>query len=1127
MRLHESVHIGRRFLRSIRIDTDLSNPQALEEFVCPQSFIDVFENMARHITETGQGAFTWTGPYGSGKSSLALAFSSCLSIDPDMRSAAAKVFNPTLVNQIFQALPPKNKGWRVLPIVGWRGDPILSVGECLKKQGMVSKKPRGGWTEKNLVEQLLTIATSDNEEYGGLLVIIDEMGKFLEAATQSSNDIYFFQELAETASRSSGRLLVVGILHQAFQEYANKLSRNLRDEWSKIQGRFVDLPVNVSADEQLDLVSRAVQTKDPPTELSEASKLVAESVYRDNKDLTDNLARTLSNCWPLHPVVAYLLGAISRRRFSQNQRSVFGFLNSAEPFGFRDFLKRGSDGEIYTPVHLWDYLRANLEPSILASPDGHRWALAAEALERCEYTGGDKIHSQLLKTIALIDLFKERSGLRPTTDLLRECLPCFGEPELHDATDLLQQWSLVIYRKYVHAFAIFAGSDFDIDEAILRELADIHELDCSKLESIVEVQPIVAKRHYHATGSLRWFDVKLVPSADLVTHLKKDDINNGAIGQFVLVIPTNNESELQITELCGGVLEKSTIQDRVLGYSPRNWELISYVKELEAVKNVKNNYAELAGDSVARREVNARLALLQTQVENRIQRALDSATWFQKNEVPKRHRFSELTTLASKLASAKFHKSPVLLNELLNRQKPSGSAIGARNVLLRRMVLNCGQQRLGIEGYPAEGGLFTSILQSTGLYSCKDNAWRFVCPKNADTHKLKPMWDEAMKFLKTRSSQPIALSDIYRVWMEPPFGVKIGILPVLGVAFIQSHKKNLAIYREGIFCPQFDDVDVDYLARDPSSIQIQWMLLSDRQRNILSSIADITRSLDKQNKLVHLEPLDVARGLVRIFDNLPNYTKRTTRMSSKTVRLRELFKRSQDPNKLIFEDLPRVLTDVDDNFSETDLNQFKDTLHSGLQELVRTYSTMLSKLRDTMLTELQVPNDMPQSLEELRNRAKNIKQLSGDFRVEAFVGRVANFNGCEVAFEGIASLVANKPPRDWVDLDFDRALVEIAEMSRSFLKSETFARVKNRKETRQAVAVMFGTRQSLTPISEEFYVRDTDQESIETIIRHIEALLNDLDENRREVVLAALAGLSTKYIKEECGTARELSDENS
>lgn len=373
MALNERVRIARRFLRSIRIDYDLGDVAALEGFVCPQSSADVLATMARHVSETGQGAFTWTGPYGSGKSSLVVALSALLNGNPGLQKEAAKVLRTKLTKAIHGALPTGTKGWRVLPVVARRDDPVAVIGEAAKRTGLVSRQPRGGWTETNLIAALTDAAAEKPRTLGGLVLFIDEMGKFLEAAAQDGSDIYILQQLAEAASRSKRRFLVVGVLHQAFEEYAHRLSHEMRDEWAKIQGRFIDLIVNTAGEEQIDLISRAIESDHRPKKPGPLASAVAGFARRDRAGDTERLAAMLEACWPLHPVVACLLGPISRRRFGQNQRSIFGFLNSSEPHGFRDFLNHAGDGELYGPDRLWDYLRANLEPSILASPDGHRW----------------------------------------------------------------------------------------------------------------------------------------------------------------------------------------------------------------------------------------------------------------------------------------------------------------------------------------------------------------------------------------------------------------------------------------------------------------------------------------------------------------------------------------------------------------------------------------------------------------------------------------------------------------------------------------------------------------------------------------------------------------------------------
>ena len=139
---------------------------------------------------------------------------------------------------------------------------------------------------------------------GGLAVFIDEMGKFLETSAHDGSDIHLFQQLAERAARSRGRLLVVGILHQAFEEYAHRLSRQMRDEWSKIQGRFVDLGVNTAGEEQIDLLGRAIESDHPATPAGSFAKGVAQLIQGKRSPHLRRDAGRLLAAAPGHRVLA-------------------------------------------------------------------------------------------------------------------------------------------------------------------------------------------------------------------------------------------------------------------------------------------------------------------------------------------------------------------------------------------------------------------------------------------------------------------------------------------------------------------------------------------------------------------------------------------------------------------------------------------------------------------------------------------------------------------------------------------------------------------------------------------------------------------------------------------------------
>ena len=490
--------------------------------------------------------------------------------------------------------------------------------------------------------------------------------------------------------------------------------------------------------------------------------------------------------------------------------------------------------------------------------------------------------------------------------------------------------------------------------------------------------------------------------------------------------------------------------------------------------------------------------------------------WFRKYHHPKRLRQADLNSIASELANRRFEESPCLHNELLNRQKPSSNAIAAQNNLLRHMVLNEGEPRLGIEGFPAERGLFASILEATGLYAQRGNSWRFASPITGgnDPCRLAPLWKIAIDYVKGHANRTVAVSELFDEWKKPPFGVKDGLMPILAVAFVLSQRDKLAIYRDGIFRAKFDDVDVDYLKKDAAFIQLRWMDLTDIARRLLSGMAQVVRDLDKTNELAHLKPIDIGRGLVAIYDQLPNWTQRTMRLSSNAVNIRDLFKRAHDPNQFLFDDIPGTLGEHVSLANEDDLCRVIGSVREGLEELVHAYPSMLHRLRDIMFAELQVPNVSPQALVDLRDRAENIKQLAGDFRLNAFVGRLSQFDGSDESFEGIASLATSKPPRDWVDPDLDHAAIELADMAQRFLRAETYARVKGRPDKRQAMAVVIGINGRPAPLLEEFVIADSDRAAVNDLIERVAATLQEADTSRRSIILAALAELSTRYMQQ-------------
>ena len=543
------------------------------------------------------------------------------------------------------------------------------------------------------------------------------------------------------------------------------------------------------------------------------------------------------------------------------------------------------------------------------------------------------------------------------------------------------------------------------------------------------------------------------------------------------------------------------------------WIIESLARELIALEQVRDTTPELRGDRVARLEVETRIAELQDRIENDLGLALDSALWRGEELEPQHLDQAALNNLASRLADARFDKSPHLKNELLNRIRPSSNAVAAQNALLRRMALHEGKERLDIKGFPAEGGLFASILEATGLYRHTFGGWRFVAPKpGQDPCNLLPAWEAATHFLEANSHRAASVAEIYEIWREAPFGIKEGLLPILAVAFALSKSHTLAFYRQRVFQVRVTDLDTDYLAKDPEYIQLRWMDMSNVSRGLLSDMADIVRDMDPQTTLPNLEPIDVARGLVAIYDQLQPWVGRTQRLSRRARRVRHLFKQAKDPNRLIFDDIPQGLNDEDGPYAEDNASKISGHLREALTELREVYPSMLHRLRELLLSELQVPNASLPMLADLRSRAQNITGISGDHRLEAFIIRLVRFRGKDEDMESLASMATNKPPGNWVDADVDRAAVELADLAQRFVHLEAFARVKGRTSKRHAIAVVVGIGNRPVPLHDEFEIGDLERTDVDALVSQLARSLGDNGESRRNIILAALAETSARYL---------------
>lgn len=1084
--MSEMATITPRFRRSVRLDTDFASTTAIDGFHCPASFRAAIKFMASHVAETEQGAFTWTGPYGGGKSSLAVALACLFGAAKPIRERAASLFGDDVFNALKSALPYFPTRWEVLPLVTERRSMTHQLAELLDL-------PR----PSNASEILKEIEARTKNRC--LLLIMDELGRGLEAAADGDGDLHLLQDMAELAARSQGRFVFLGVLHQAFEEYAESLGRKARDSWAKIQGRFVDVSISVSLEETVELIGealgheRAVRKALPLAEEC-AAQLRPFRKKTEAKRLAGKLARTA----PLHPVTACLVGPLSRRRFGQNQRSVFSFLSSAEPFGLQDALARELAAKYYPPHLLWDYLQSNFEAAILSSPDSRRWALAHDVLERCVARGAGETEQAVLKTIAIFELLKERSGLASDLDTLAIALNDTRLTEVEAALNRLEEQSEIVFRKHASSYVLYAGSDFDVEARLDEVLSETRELDVNLVRALADLQPMLAKRHHEQTGAMRWFEMVIEPVKAL-DDVRPPKSTQDVIGRVVFALPMAGESQKETRDRCARAAKTHLAFPQIVGHHSEASKLIDLARELEGLNALERRFPELQGDPVARKEIDARSSEARQRIETFLHSLINECDWYVGNNRPQKLSKRRLNEQLSDLADRIYPDTPLIRNELLNCSDPSSNAVSARTKLMKRMAMRGSEDNLGFGGknYPAERGLYISLLKESGIH----HNGTYLQPTPEST--LAPLWRCADDLLASREGT-VGADEIIRAWGEAPIGLKSGLGPVFLTAYLFSRRDRVAIYGEGVFQAIFNELCVEFLARDSKDIQL-------RRVEMEGFVGETLKTLGSLLKIKGtVQPLIVARTIIGEFDALVPWTSRTQSLSPKTLKVREILKRASDPNKLLFDDLPKLTEPRDDG--SFDPNATAVLLRDALAEMRAAYPKILDDLKDLMLRELDVRSQSEASYQALRDRADNIRHIGGDLRLEAFVGRLTQFHGTREDMEGLAGVAINRLPRDWNDSDRERAAVGLTELATDFLKTETMARVKGRKDGRHAMAVVMGKEDMPHSLFEEIQVADVDWGDVETLAKNLDQALSEADQQRREVILAALIEVTSKYL---------------
>ncbi|MFA0696077.1 hypothetical protein [Vibrio sp. 10N.222.49.C9] len=1109
MTLNKQYSIATRQQRSTRIDSDLS-PEFFQGLVYHGTAQSALETLFRQYSQTSQSAYTLTGPYGSGKSTIALLLTGLLHESAEMRKAALEVINQDSKDLLAQSIA-YSKGWLQIRSVGGVNSPVNTFWDATLDallEHSATKQLHNKYSkieiesESHLIETWESLFTEANTLVDGVLLLADEMGKSLEFINKNRGELHLFQDLAEVLGRIDTPVIFVGLLHQAFSEYAKDRGTKLQEEWGKIQGRYNDILYNVSTDETVALIGKSI-THSESIDNSDDSVVqqVLEALDKNKSDRKKQLKQRLEQCVPLHPLTALILGPISKRRFSQNERSTFSFLNSHEQNSFQMFLKENVNRDArYTLEHLWDYLEVNLEHAILGSPDGHGWAAATESIRQATKKQVPEKAIEILKSIALITLFGKPANLSATEEMLLAASNVHDQEELDEYLHSLKNASCIIYRKHLSSWVVFEGSDLDIP-SLIEEKIEQQGTSNEAINHIVFSKQIIAKGYYHKVGTLRWAEQSISDNFDdeFAQHLIAE--RKGEFANLVLLLNQTNEKKLQDVSKQYPTL--------ILASAKSSDEITALAKELYALELIKSDKeigATLQHDNVAQKEYNGRLINAEIALDNAINEAFSNADWYCFGQ---RSDTKTLSTIVSDTAEKVFNATPVIMNELVNRNKLSGTAVSALKKLLEAMLDQEGEESLGITGHPPEMSMYISCLKNTAIHTFEaENEKHWHHDANIDP-KLKALFDAASDYLIENSGRNVRLSEIVSLWSKTPYGITQGVTPIFLLAFLKSLGDKVAFYEKDLGGEYafIAEPDVDYvhkLIKSPQDLAVKFIVLDKSEQEWLQFLASFAAA--ETNRDVTNNILSVASPLVTTMHNLPNWVKNAHDFDAdytenkKLISVRDLFLQANDPHALLIVDLPKYL----DPKSELTFTQKVDLLEHHFKVLRSKHELMLKDIKQ------KVKTLFPESGKELKSMCQLVEQKAGDIRLKAFARELGKSeDGLLEWLESMIQIVIGRGKQSWNEGLLLTASTKISEFAQDFLsvvKSSDTAPDNQVKEikTKLVSLVLEGNDGQLQSYKKE--VRIVEQANADKRIKHVEHTLKELemDEFERIHVLQTL-----------------------
>ena len=792
--------------------------------------------------------------------------------------------------------------------------------------------------------------------YSGIFIAFDEFSKFLDVSDSNSimKDLKILQDFAELANRTgkTEQIHLSCITHKGMSEYVDEDDQDKINAYKTVEGRFKNIYFNRSMEQNYEIVSYALEKKkgfekfyNDYLDKNAVDYLAFKdlTIFSDTNDIENVLFK---GCFPLNPITTYSLIELSEK-IAQNERTLFTFLTDDDFNSLKNFIA-GSNNGLFNVDKIYDYFESIFK-STLDVKIKDIWYKATNILKK-----GISINSQrIIKAVAIVLMINELEELNTNVETIRLALN-LSEKDFTLGLDELLEKSYLRKKKITEDldFATMYSKQLttDIKELVNNQFSDIDEK--SVLDKILGKSYSLPRRFNEEFKMTRYFTNVFISESEIMNISNFDIFHNSESSDgivFNLIRTSKNVDEI-IKHFRNISDDRAVLKISKLAFKKN---FLTLLKEYEAVNYLINN-------TYNSDDVLSELELMKNELVNAVKDAYKY--YFSDDNIleyvyldQKNNRKKNLSSILSSICENVYSKTPIINNELINKDDLSAPIKKAREIVIESILNNN-----------------LDLIKSKT--SAEATIYKAIADK-ADVPSIKNIINIIKDFIQSTDNSKKSFNDLYRKICCKPYAMRYGTIPVLISLAIKDYSDNIILY----YMNREIELTASNLVKINDNPDNYYILTEKGTVDRIEYITSIEKifGIDTVNSNIRLnvaELIDAMKkwifGLPRIIREL-NIPDENNDISDTYIRIKsELLRPDINNNEFLFVEIPKIFNEKDKNKIVENISKMKKAFDGYITNyleklIIDTKSIINSKYKGSLSTLLIEWNS------ELDNSIKN------------------------------------------------------------------------------------------------------------------------------------------------------------